>query len=33
LRRTLIERGYAQAQKFSWEACAACVMAALESAV
>jgi len=32
LRRTLIERGYAQAQKFSWTACAACVVAALESA-
>jgi glycosyltransferase involved in cell wall biosynthesis len=32
LRRTLIERGYAQAQKFSWAACAVRVLAVLESA-
>jgi glycosyltransferase involved in cell wall biosynthesis len=32
LRRKLIERGYAQAQKFSWADCAARVLAALESA-
>ncbi len=32
VRRTLIERGYAQARKFSWMDCAACVQAALESA-
>jgi len=32
LRRTLIERGYVQAQKFPWAACAARVLAALESA-
>jgi glycosyltransferase involved in cell wall biosynthesis len=33
LRQTLVERGYAQAQKFSWAACATCVLSALESAV
>ena len=32
LRRTLIERGYAQAKKFSWAACAARVLAVFESA-
>jgi len=32
LRGTLIERGYAQAQKFSWAACAARVLAVFESA-
>jgi glycosyltransferase involved in cell wall biosynthesis len=32
LRQTLIERGYAQSQKFSWADCAARVLAALESA-
>jgi glycosyltransferase involved in cell wall biosynthesis len=31
LRRTLIERGYAQAQKFSWATCAVRVLAVLES--
>jgi glycosyltransferase involved in cell wall biosynthesis len=31
LRRTLIEHGYTQAQKFSWAACAACVLAAVKS--
>jgi len=32
LRQTLIERGYAQAQKFSWADCAACALAVFESA-
>jgi glycosyltransferase involved in cell wall biosynthesis len=32
LRGTLAERGYAQAQKFSWQSCAAHVLSALESA-
>jgi glycosyltransferase involved in cell wall biosynthesis len=31
LRRTLVERGYTQAQKFSWSACAARVLSTLES--
>lgn len=31
LRRTLVERGYAQSQKFSWADCAARVLAAFES--
>ena len=30
LRRTLVERGYAQAQKFSWQACAATVLSVIE---
>jgi glycosyltransferase involved in cell wall biosynthesis len=29
--RTLVERGHAQAQKFSWRSCAASVLSALES--
>ncbi len=32
LRRTLVERGYAQAQKFSWQDCAGRVLSVLESA-
>jgi glycosyltransferase involved in cell wall biosynthesis len=32
LRRTLVERGYAQAQKFSWQSCAATVLSVIESA-
>ena len=31
LRRTLTERGYVQARKFSWQACASGVLSALES--
>jgi glycosyltransferase involved in cell wall biosynthesis len=31
LRRTLVERGYAQAARFSWAACAARVLSAIES--
>jgi len=31
LRRTLAERGYAQAQKFSWQACATTVLSVIES--
>ncbi len=31
LRRTLVERGYAQARKFSWRSCAASVLSVLES--
>jgi glycosyltransferase involved in cell wall biosynthesis len=32
LRRTLVERGYIQAQKFSWQACASQVLSVLEAA-
>ncbi len=32
LRRTLVERGYAQARKFSWQSCASSVLSTLESA-
>jgi len=33
LRQTLVERGYAQAQKFSWAACAANVLSVVESVI
>jgi glycosyltransferase involved in cell wall biosynthesis len=33
LRRMLVERGYSQAQRFSWAACATRILSALESAV
>jgi len=33
LRQGLIERGYAQAQKFSWQACAARVLSVLEAVI
>lgn len=33
LRQGLVERGYAQAQRFSWQVCAACVLSILQAVI